>query len=396
MFAMVMPFILGIIAAFIMVCITWSSRHTRSGRYFIQFTVIMLWWSVFYVLELISTNKTSALVCADIQFVAIGLLPGYWYLLVRAHLGMPSLTPRNKLLLLLPGIITALLAITDPWLGLMRDHPGFLRVARDVWVVDANYTWWHDFIFLPYLYVLIFTSCVTLLVRLFSLPSYYRLPTFALAMVPLPVCVAGVVYHLGYSPIPHVNYAVAVFSVMSVPVCWGIYTKNWLMLAPQARDLVISSMQDGVVVVDNELAVVDYNHAAEMLLDIELEQRIGHSIRAIIPHVDRTRQELQIGNRMLQYTEHIIRDRTGESLGKLYILSDISSEIQLRRLLARAVQTLPIPTVVLQDGKVVEYSSTMVSCFGYRPEQFEDFYGWAKRVMPEWRYDIHSLPGESA
>ncbi len=396
MFAVVTPFALGIIAAFVMICIIWSSRHTRTGRYFIKFALIMMWWSTFYVLELFSTTKNTALFFANIQFLSIPFLPGYWFLLVRSHLGMATMTRPAKTLLFLPGIITLVFAVTDPWLGLLRHNPQFLQAPGGSWVVDAHYNLWHNAVFLPYLYITIAVSSSILLLRVKSMPSYYRLPTIVLALVPVPVCVAGVIYHMGYSPIPHVNYAVAVFSVMSIPVCWGIYRKKWLNLAPQARDLLISSMQDGVVVVDRDHMVIDYNHAAETLLELNLEHNIGRAISTLIPYVDHTEQIFQIGGRSLQYTHHVIHDRTGEGLGWIYVFSDISAEIRLRRLLQVAVQMLPNPTVVVQDGQVVQHSLTMESCFGYQLSEFTDFHTWAKKAMPEWSFDPATSPNAAA
>lgn len=390
MFAVVAPFALGIVAALIMICITWSSRNTRIGRYYLKFTATMLWWSFFYVIELLSTNKGTALFYANIQFLSIAFMPGYWFLLVRAHLGMPTMARPAKFALFLPGIITLILAVTDPWLGLLRHNPVFAKVSQGSWVINAHYGLWHDAIFLPYIYIIITVSSILLWTRVRTMPSYYRLPTQVLALVPVPVCIAGIIYHFGYSPVPHVNYAIAVFSVMSVPVCWGIYRKKWLNLTPQARDLVISSMQDGVVVVDRDQLIIDYNRAAEMLLAIDLAHNIGHPIQKMIPYVDRTEQMFQIGDRSLQYTEHVIRDRTGEGLGRLYVFSDISAEIRLRKLLQIAVQMLPNPTVVVQDGQVVQHSISLENCFGYEPSQFQDFHGWARQVMPNWPFDSSS------
>ncbi len=108
-----------------------------------------------------------------------------------------------------------------------------------------------------------------------------------------------------------------------------------------ARDVIISSMNDGVIIIDLDDLIVDINPAATKLLDIDANKVIGNPInQALIPHPDiiacymlmmksqTQREEARLKGQRdgadVQVSYAPVSNRVGRIVGRMLILQDIS------------------------------------------------------------------------
>jgi two-component system, OmpR family, phosphate regulon sensor histidine kinase PhoR len=113
----------------------------------------------------------------------------------------------------------------------------------------------------------------------------------------------------------------------------------------QEHDTIVSSMIEGVLVVDADEKLISINQAAGRLLGLEIANVLGHSLQEIIRNSDLHRlvtQTLKLGtadeaditlsgdeDRFLQATGTMLRDATHNTVGALVVLNDVT---RLRKL----------------------------------------------------------------
>ena len=136
----------------------------------------------------------------------------------------------------------------DPMSGLAIYHHG---PAVTVWVVIA------------YLYIFV-ASLLLVKAALFD-KRLARVQALAfLLAVPWP-WIANVLYFFRLTP-PGQDYTASGFAVTGLFLLWGIYRHRLFHLIPVAYEAVISSMEDGLIVLDGDRRVINLNPAAIKLL----------------------------------------------------------------------------------------------------------------------------------
>lgn len=85
-----------------------------------------------------------------------------------------------------------------------------------------------------------------------------------------------------FVPVRGFPYGIYGTSGVSVIIAFGLFKRNLFGVAPLARGEMFSSLDDGVLVVDAERRIVDFNETAETLFD-GLDSRLGDPLDEAIP-----------------------------------------------------------------------------------------------------------------
>ena len=251
----------AVIGAVLMAYERRTRRIDRSYNAFSPTVAALLVWILAYAAELASTDRSLMLLFANIQFIGIGAVPGLVFVTVRQFLGRPALRPRFGVAAGVIPAVTVLFAFTDGSLGLLRDS---VAVVRDHGMVqlDVAYGLWHNAVFVPYQFAF-YLAALFLLVdagmrgsRLFR----SRFLIFA-GGIALPM-VGGLFYVLDLTPF-------AVLNPTSVLIMFSFTAFGVVMLRHQARDIVpvaheqvLNTLEEGIIVLDLDDRIVDFNTAA--------------------------------------------------------------------------------------------------------------------------------------
>jgi len=150
-----------------------------------------------------------------------------------------------------------------------------------------------------------------------------------------------VLYVLGYSPLQYFNYTTAVFSVSGVILAWALFRHRFLDLLPLARDSVIDSMSDGIILLDLKYRIVDINPAARQLTNLttvllgkplqDVDLFLAQAIEGLV-HQDLSLTDIEIGDSEANHYElrlTSVQDQLGQPLGWVVTLHDISDRVRL-------------------------------------------------------------------
>ncbi len=107
-------------------------------------------------------------------------------------------------------------------------------------------------------------------------------------------------------------------------------------VAPVAHDMLVESVNDGVLVLDTAGRVVDINPAAQRMLAVDTSSAIGQIVDALLPGwsrdgEDRQQKTIVRGNPLRYFDVRIMElaDRKGTKRGQLVILWDITTQKKL-------------------------------------------------------------------
>ena len=292
-------------------------------------------WLVGYAFELASPSLSARIFWAKVTYLPIVMVPFTWLAFVLRYTGREKwLTGRNLALLAIEPLVTLVLVWTTELHGLlyssMRLDPtgSFLTVGFGPW-------FWVD---MAYSYLLLAASFVMLL-RQFLRSSHPRRAQAGVLLIGASIPWAAEVLSLsGLNPVPYLDLTPFSFMFAGLAMVWGLTRFELFGVVSAARDVVMESMSDGLIVLDTHGQVVDMNPAAKRIIG----HTKGGADELVPPQVLFARPDLIVdrqgatgthseivlsdGEKQRYYDLRILplHSRRGRILGQLIHLTDIS------------------------------------------------------------------------
>lgn len=191
-----------------------------------------------------------------------------------------------------------------------------------------------------------------------------------------------------------VDWTSVAFSVTGALFLWALYGQKFLDIVPIAREKLIDSLSDGMIVLDTHGRIVDINQPAAQMLNslpgklmgknLEEFQALARSISGQLPEQE-IRTETEIGVVEKRYFDVLITplfEKRTQVVGQLIIFHDMTSRKQneLRLIqFSRAVEQSPVSVVITDlDGNITYVNPQFSSLTGYT---FEEALGKNPRIL---------------
>lgn len=319
---------------------TWQFRDSNTGKAFLLLAGSALLWVVGFVFETAASSLPFKLFFANLQFLGLCFIPVIWLYLIVSFRG-GTRPARDWILLVSIPLMTNLVIWTDPLHHWFRGFPRIDSSSVPFPVLVNDYQSWFYFVHAPSGYLYILAAIFIMLRGLRKMQPIYRSQALLLlASLLLPV-LTDLAYVFGYSPIKYYNLTPAVFSISAGIVAWDLFRYQLLDLRPIARDHIMESIQEGIIVLDQQDRIVDFNPTAERMARItaasvgkdlqELQSRLHQVIRDL-DREGKTCTEIQIGENPILYYELLfseIKTPTGHSIGRIITLRDNTDRAEL-------------------------------------------------------------------
>jgi signal transduction histidine kinase len=251
-------------------------RSVPGSRGVAAFSTATALWAGGNAVQVAVTDLATKLLAINVQYVGILVVPLAWFVFAAEYTGRESwVTPRTVGALAVFPVVLFVAVITNEWHLLVRTDVGLetvdgvVRLTREFgplfWVATA-YSW-----------LVSSVGTMLLLDHAIRVGSEYRRQTVAvLAGVSVP-WLAQTAYFAGATSVE----PEAFFGVTAAAFGYAIVRHDLLDLVPVARDRVFEELRDGVVVVDGDDRIADYNPAAASLLGTDLTT--GERATAVLP-----------------------------------------------------------------------------------------------------------------
>ncbi|MFQ5614038.1 MAG: histidine kinase N-terminal 7TM domain-containing protein, partial [Anaerolineae bacterium] len=394
----------------------WRRRNAPGLTAFSLLMLAVAEWSLGYGLELGGVDLPTKILWAKIEYVGIVSLPLAWLIFALQYSGRGRWLVRRRRLvagLAVAPLITLSLVFTNEAHGLiwrqtrLEASGPFLAMA-----VDYGPWFWVNFA-IAYLWLL--SGTLVLIHRLVRSPQLYRNQAGVLLAGALVPWAGNALYVAGLSPIPQLDLTPLTFTLSGLIIGWGIFRFRLLDIMPIARNAVIESMSDGVIVVDTQNRIVDLNPAAQRMIDRPAARAIGQPLGQVFSDrselikrcYDETEARTEFAldedglKRYYELRISPLRHKRDRLIGRLIVLRDVTEQrqaIQKQRdaeaKYQRLIEQLPAISYIVTFGEVnrTTYISPQVESFlGFTPEEWlADPDLWIKLLHPDDRERVLS------
>lgn len=241
-------------------------------------------------------------------------------------------------------LISLVAAWTNPWHHWL--WTGITMPAGPLPFAVYRYGWWF-WVLTAQHYLVTAVGTALLVYTLRRIGHHFRVPVGAVVAAIGIAWVGNAAYVFKLGPWPGLNWLTLSLGVSGGLLTWAVVREGLLDLLPRAREALLETITDGVVVLDRLHRIGFANSSARRLLALEqgalrlpallrLEGRYEQSI----PWFGEVSVASPAGPRWLDIRVDAVHDRWGELAGRLMLLRDITVQKELERERERLISEL--------------------------------------------------------
>lgn len=251
----------------------WRRRSNEHARRLASFCVLALAWVVL-VGAMALSSPALARTWLSVKYLFIGLTPVATFVFVRGHTRAHSLRSWQISALCVIPVAGHLASWSDA--GGMVRQVVFAR-DHDLTFAPTMHFGPMYWVFTSYLYALIAWSAATLAIEWRSGSRLARRQAAALLVGVLTPLVANVLLISEIAPRAYDPMPVGL-GVSGLALWWGAFRHGMLDLVPVARNVLVDTLRDGVLIVDKDGRLVDANLSMARIADRPLDDWIGRDL----------------------------------------------------------------------------------------------------------------------
>jgi len=363
-------------------------------------------------MELASADLPTVLFWVKVESPGMVAVPVMWLVFALEYSGKGKwLTRRNLVLLFVLPVFIVLLVWSSEfhrlyYLGVSLVPNGPLKILH-----TTPGTWY--WISVTYSYILFVSGAILFVLMFIRAPRLYRGQIGVILIAVLIPWVGNILYNADSSPFSRrLDLTPLAFTITGLLMAWGLFHFKLLNILPIARDAVVESISDGVIVLDAQARIVDINIAAQKMSRYPLNKLIGQPLEKILSNqpdlVKRFRNVLEPqtqitlgqGPELRHYEMRIspLYNRWKKLTGRVIILHDITERKRAEEALKESEERLALALDVSNSGiwdfnphtfTDTHFNDRWFTMLGYEPDEFpHTAETWTKLVYPE---DIEQL-----
>ncbi len=276
------PLLVSTVISLLIAAYLWRRRDVPGGAPFLIIMLASGAWSLCYAIEWAGAELATKILWRSITNLATQQLPLMLVVFVLQYTGRTKWLHARYL---------APLALWPP-LALLA-----------VWTNDQHYLWWREVELVTfrglnslkltpgpllvvddlYTYALFGLSAVLLIRTAWRASGLYRGQILTILFGLIASWIADFWYALRLPPFEILNATPFGFTVTGLVVAFGLLRFRMLDIVPVARDVVIQSLGDGLIVLDTQQRIVDINPAAQRALSHSGRPPIGAALSRLWP-----------------------------------------------------------------------------------------------------------------
>ena len=392
------PLILAVGLAVGLIVYLWPHRSRPGVASFVFLVIVAGEWSLTYALEILSFSLAEKFFWARMQYFGISFLALGWLFFAFDITGHPlrKRSPIFWALLMIP-VVTVGLVWTTELHGLI-----YRSIDLITWgpyrVFTQEYGPWF-WVIMAYSYVLVFIGALRLVSAFNWKQNLFRAQGISLFIGVLLPWLGNLGYLTRLVPIPNYDWTPVFFSISGLLLFIALLRFKFLDLIPLARAAVIHSMQEGVIVLDQQNRILDLNQSALMLAEAWASSPVGCQVQQVFPQMaaalfDSMRSKkpvdfvFSIGDQervaelevspLFSGTPSLRTEASSPVLGWLVVFRDITERKRMEDELRRSEESYHglfnslMEAVYIQDrqGRFLEVNQGAVEMYGYRREFF--------------------------
>ena len=312
--------------------VIWPRRQAPGGRPLAYMLLAAAFWAVCDAIELHVPTVDGKRLVSQAQYIGvIAAAPLFFH--AAMELAGHGARLQGKLLFAVWSVPVAslLFAWTNPWHRWLWTD--ILPPPGDSPFAVYQYGWWF-WVLTAQNYILMVATTVVLLVAIRRVGRHFRTAmTVVLVAVILP-WIGNAAYNMKLGPWPGLNWLTLSLGISGALLVWVVLREGLLDLLPQAREALIETMTDGVMMLDPQGNVIFANQAARQMIDSDdstLAPAFGFNSLAAAVEPWRSEAQFEYGGvrRWLDLRIDPVHDRWGGVAGRLVVARDVTVQKEL-------------------------------------------------------------------
>ncbi|MBP1155868.1 MULTISPECIES: histidine kinase N-terminal 7TM domain-containing protein [unclassified Paenibacillus] len=293
-----------------------------------------------YAFELAGGSLQNILFWLKVQYLAIPIIPVLCLIMSLSYTGLERYLKRNIVfgLFLIP-VLTYVIYYTNS-LHHLHYTSVALRTDEAFPMVSLGKGFWY-WVHISYSYLCIL-GAILLLIRRWHRSAYpYRMQTLSMSLGMFLPLLGNFIYLIGESP-SGIDLAPMMMTFASPFHAAALMSFRMFNLVPVARGKVFESMRDGVIVLDDLDRIVDFNPASVEVFPALTPKVIGKHVQLGLKEFPDLwgqvssgadefdiRLEIELTRMYFQVRISPILKGTGEHIGRIMVLNNITERVQL-------------------------------------------------------------------
>ena len=239
----------------------WLKRSASKAAVYLAICVTAISiYSFGYGMELLSDSLSDAIFWIRFQHLGIDVIAPAWLLFAMANTGFEKqITKKWIVILSIIPLILFLSAETLGWLNIFHHNPRMdTSGAYPIFTYDRNI---FNYISAAFFSVCLLISTILFALMLFRSSKSARSQAMIYLLGSIPPWLGVVAYSFGsvYDPTP------LTLGIGSIILAIGFVQLRILDIIPLARDIVFEKMGTGVMIIDTDYRIMDFNPALETI-----------------------------------------------------------------------------------------------------------------------------------
>jgi len=246
-----------------------------------QVVVGAAFWLMMDALQLVSNSLSIKLFFYMMRFVGLVLVPSGWLLLALLISGYERyVKPRTIVALSIVPLLTLLLDFTNQSHGLMWINatlnpadpylPISITSGPGFWILVVSYS-----------YALVLVGLIIFVRRINASRRAYRTVALQMLLVSAVPWALNVAYVINRSLFPYFEPSSLAITVTGVLLLWRLVYLPLVNVVPVAHEILVDSLDEGIIVLDALNRIVDANPKAQNLFGHSLSWAGGKPIEAV-------------------------------------------------------------------------------------------------------------------
>jgi len=256
---------------------------------------------------------------------------------------------------------------------------------------EVTFSGW-VYVSIGYAYILNVAGTVNILYSVYRHPEKYQPQAIAIiiigAVAPLTL---NAIYNFHIIPNWTMDLTPLGFAISSVSLTYALFRHRLLNLMPFARDKLVDTMNDGLIVMDLTGKILDLNPAARTITQRLQDKTIGMPIYSVLPAIHSFPFNGEINvyiNRVNHFYEVqssvLYNQKSGVEEGRMLMLRDITARKEAQAQLSRSEEIFrslieqSYDGVMLTDhkGRINIWNKSMERITGIQLEEIQGHYLW--------------------
>lgn len=258
----------------------WAKRRNAYSTAFFAVMLLAGCWSLFSGMHLVVREFDLKVLISSIKFLFIVPLPVTWVLMAAWYTDLKVSRRTIGLLFAIPAISLVLIA-TNSW-----HHAVFVSnepfVVGTFTTIAREYGFWF-WVNMGYAYLMVVAGFTLFLRQVIVTRGHVRIQALIMMAGSAMPLISNMLYFLGPGAFLFLDWTPVSFAASGVFFYVGMFRYRMLDLMPIAREEIIRSMEDGVVITDPSGYILEVNDATDQLLETGTEASSGRPITDVLP-----------------------------------------------------------------------------------------------------------------